>query len=390
MTWSFSWWQRVPLSEELPTTNIQVRANKKQIILIVLKWVLTVIVLGIILFFTLFGIDFNSRISPRDYLAPKRLDSGALSSEQCFQGTVDSNKHFGLMPSVPVKEDETCFDYASLIKPVIASNSTTTFHTYWSTSMSSTLTENQLASLRSLIATQPSETTQLKFWVSAKDKSILLKPESLWHTVPANTIQLETIDSSIFTAEQLEHHTRDLLKLSALYTYGGVWFDLDVLFVRDMSPLLQQEWLSQATCFERSPFASSTTMDSRFAGSLMHMFKKSPYLCEMISVAKDELTGTVNGLKPLRSLNVDLYARVYYRLLKHRLAPWAVLPWCYTDPSQCKSYNSLPDAFDRGAEFDKKKLNAVFTYHWHNNRWNANPGSIFKYLTEQHQQVTHW
>lgn len=382
--WS-SWWQRVPI-DELPTT-VQVKPNRKQITIIVLKWVLILIILGMMTFFTIFGIDFNSRISPREYLASKRLDSGPLSSQQCFHNVNDNNKHFGHIPSVPVKDD-TCFDYASLIKPHGSSN-TTVFHTYWSTALSSTLTENQLASLRSLIATHPSGTTQLKLWVSDKEKSILLDPKSLWHTIPKNTIQLETIDNSVFTMEQLQHHTKDLLKLSALYTYGGVWFDLDVLFIRDMSPLLQQEWLSQATCFERSPFASSTTVDSRFAGSLMHMYAKSPYLCEMISVAKEELTGTMNRLKPLRSFNMDLYARVYYRLLKHRLAPWAVLPWCYTDPSQCKPGNSLPDAFDR-IEFDQQKLNAVFAYHWHQSRWDANPGSIFTYLTEQHKQVTHW
>jgi hypothetical protein len=387
--WS-SWWQRVPFTEELPTSTIQVKANRKQITLIVLKWVLTVAILGIITFFAVFGIDFNSRISPRDYLASKRLESGPLSSEQCFQDIMDTNKHYGFIPSVPVKEDDTCFDYASLIKSQLT-NDTTMFHTFWSTAMSPTLTENQLASLRSLIATQPSKTTQLKLWVSAKDKPILLEPKSLWHTIPANAIQLETIDTSfVFTTEQLQHYTKDLLKLSALYTYGGVWFDLDVLFIRDMSPLLQQEWLSQATCFERSPFASSSTVDSRFAGALMHMYAKSPYLCEMISVAKDELTGAANGLKPLRSLNIDLYARVYYRLLKHRLAPWAVLPWCYTDPSQCRPDNALPDAFDRNAEFDNQKLDAVFTYHWHSNRWDASPGSIFKYLTEKHKQETHW
>ena len=41
----------------------------------------------------------------------------------------------------------------------------------------------------------------------------------------------------------------DLIRLLAIYRYGGMWFDMDSLFVRDMAPLMEHEWLSQWDCF---------------------------------------------------------------------------------------------------------------------------------------------
>ncbi|CEP16378.1 hypothetical protein [Parasitella parasitica] len=360
----------------------------------ILKWVLIATVCGIVTFFTIFGIDFNSRITPRDFLASARPESGPLSST-CFKSSdTPHNQHFGIIPSVPVKEDDVCFDYAGLIKPQ-HSNATTpiVYHTYWSTHMTKYLTENQLASLRSFAATQPSHHT-LFFWITSRDKPDLLKPDSLWLSVKSPNVQLKILeeesnellkDTPLATLE--ERHLQELLRLASLYLYGGVWFDLDVLFVRDLSPLLHLEWLTQSTCFELSQFASASAVDSRFSGALMHFFPQSPYVCEMLSAASDELNGVVNGLKPLRSLGPDLYARVFHRMLRHRITPWAVLPWCFTDPSQCHSSNALPSAFDNVREFSVDHVNKIFAYHWHE-QWKTSPGTIFKHLVEQQRRFT--
>lgn len=379
------------------SSTTRVRPNKRQVIITILKWVGIATICGVITFFTIFGIDFNSRITPRDYLASTRPASGPLSST-CFNADYTlSNQHYGIIPSVPVKEGDVCFDYAGLIHNVNATSNINPiiYHTYWSTHMTNHLTENQIASIRSFAATQPSQHT-LFFWISSKDKSNLLKSDSLWHTVKSSNIQLKVIEDE--STKLLEHtplraleerHLQELLRLVSLYLYGGVWFNLDVLFVRDVSPLLHMEWLTQATCFELSQFASASAVDSRFEGALMHFYAKSPYVCEMLSVASDELNGVVNGLKPLKSLGSDVYARVFHRVLKGRITPWAVLPWCFTDPSQCQRSNALPDAFDNVRHFDVDHLNKIFAYHWHE-KWNSSPGSIFKYLVEQQKQVISW
>ncbi|KAL9539865.1 hypothetical protein MBANPS3_010016 [Mucor bainieri] len=337
----------------------------------------------------------------RDYLASARPASGPLSST-CFKSDyTPSSPHYGIIPSVPVKEDDVCFDYAGLIHSSTSNTNITSpispviFHTYWSTHMTSHLTENQVASLRSFAATQPPQHT-LFLWISAQDRSSLLKSDSVWHTVKSPNIQLKIIEDESTALLQHttlraleEKHMQELLRLVSLYLYGGVWFNLDVLLVRDLSPLLHLEWLTQATCFELSQFASASTVDSRFQGALMHFFAGSPYICEMLSVASDELNGAVNGLKPLKSLGSDLYARVFHRVLKARITPWAVLPWCFTDPSQCKTSNALPSAFDHVKSFNVDHVNRIFAYHWHE-KWKSSPGSIFKYLVDQHKQITAW
>lgn len=387
-------WQQDAYNQVSTSTSTRVRPNKKQLIITILKWVLIATVGGIVTFFTLFGIDFNSRITPRDYLASTRPASGSLSST-CFKSNYTlSSQHFGIIPSVPVKEGDVCFDYAGLIKPQ-QNNASVIYHTYWSTHMTRYLTENQLASLRSFEATQPSHHT-LFLWIASKDKSNLLQSDSLWHSVKSPNIQLRIIEDEsnkllentpLVTLE--ERHLQELLRLVSLYLYGGVWFNLDVLFVRDLSPLLHLEWSTQATCFELSQFASASTVDSRFSGALMHFYANSPYVCEMLSVAADELNGVVNGLKPLKSLGPDLYARVFHRVLKSRITPWAVLPWCFTDPSQCQKSNALPKAFDNIGDFNVDNLNKIFVYHWHE-KWKASPGTIFKYLVEQQKRLTSW
>ncbi|KAF1800934.1 hypothetical protein FB192DRAFT_1383097 [Mucor lusitanicus] len=375
----------------------RVRPNKKQVIITILKWVAVATVCGVVTFFTLFGIDFNSRITPRDYLASTRPASGPLSST-CFKANYTlSNQHYGIIPSVPVKEGDVCFDYAGLIHN---SNTTSnvppvTYHTYWSSHMTDRLTENQVASLRSFAATQPSQHT-LFLWISSRDHTKLIRSDSLWHTVNSPNIQLKIIEDESTALLQHtslraleERHMQELLRLVSLYLYGGVWFNLDVLLVRDLSPLLHLEWLTQATCFELSQFASASTVDSRFEGALMHFFAGSPYVCEMLSVASDELNGAVNGLKPLKSLGPDVYARVFHRVLKARITPWAVLPWCFTDPSQCQTSNALPGAFDNVRSFNADHVRRIFAYHWHE-KWTSSPGSIFRHLVDQHKLATSW
>ena len=33
------------------------------------------------------------------------------------------------------------------------------------------------------------------------------------------------------------------MRLLVLHKYGGVWVDMDVVFLRDFKPLLDQEWM---------------------------------------------------------------------------------------------------------------------------------------------------
>lgn len=354
--------------------DTKIQPNARQVTFIVLKWSTMLIILVIITFFTIFGIDFNPHVSLKESFSPPTPGPGPLLSS-CFQDytpETSPNKHFGIIPSVPVVEGDVCYDYASLVKPI--KDIATIYHTFWS-SKTNRFSENELAILRSFIATQ-SPGSIIYLWISSNDKHALEK----W--IHSDRIQVRIINNELientpltefsWLSQHQEQH--NLLRLVTLYKFGGVWFDLNVLFVRDMSPLLSQEWVSQSNCLDKSISK----------GSFLHFFKSSPYLCEMMAEANQQL----KGQGQLKSLGPDLYARVFSRLLKHKIQTWTMLPWCYTDPSQCLKSNSLPSAFDHG-DFDKNKLSKVFAYSWHKS-WNASPGSIFKYLVNQHKQVVSW
>ena len=48
------------------------------------------------------------------------------------------------------------------------------------------------------------------------------------------------------TSEDGKHYLQsDLLRLLALHKYGGVWVDMDIIFLRDFKPILDQEYMYQ-------------------------------------------------------------------------------------------------------------------------------------------------
>jgi hypothetical protein len=45
----------------------------------------------------------------------------------------------------------------------------------------------------------------------------------------------------------------DLLRLLLLWNYGGVWIDMDSLLTRDLTPLLEHEFVTQWDCYGGFP-----------------------------------------------------------------------------------------------------------------------------------------
>lgn len=74
----------------------------------------------------------------------------------------------------------------------------------------------------------------------------------------------------------------------------------------------------------------------------MHFEKHSPYLCEAFHVMATEPPPQANSL----DWGAYLYQKVYRRLLGAGVRPFAVLPWCFTDPRNCGSHNRIPDPFE--------------------------------------------
>jgi hypothetical protein len=66
----------------------------------------------------------------------------------------------------------------------------------------------------------------------------------------------------------------DLLRMIVVQKYGGLYFDLDTLFLRDVSPLLNEDFIYREPCSENkapesAPFTNGAMMHARQPNSSM-------------------------------------------------------------------------------------------------------------------------
>lgn len=76
-------------------------------------------------------------------------------------------------------------------------------------------------------------------------------------------------------------------------------------------------------------------------GALMHFHRHSPYLCSLLSV----LAASPLPEKGTTAWGSHLYQRTLRRLLHQGIRPFEVLPWCLTDPRNCRVDKRVPDPF---------------------------------------------
>jgi hypothetical protein len=270
----------------------------------------------------------------------------------------------------------TCYDFAATIQPRPNRNhDRVIYHSYFDTRI--TFDESSFEVLRSFFATQDSDDTGLYLWTNnlnlishpliQKIKAIggerfqieLYQPDDLALGTPLQgSAMLETGSEE-----------SDVMKLLILYRFGGVWFNDGVMFVRDMSPLFEHEWISQGNCANANGFDSS----------MMRFRRSSPYLCEMLHEIGH--TPPTTQLKPQA-----LYSRIHRRLLQNAIRPWAMMPWCFTDPQACTSKLSLSTAFVSKSQ-TKERMRQIFAFNSHQ-KWDKKTEWIFQYLKEMYQSGT--
>jgi hypothetical protein len=73
----------------------------------------------------------------------------------------------------------------------------------------------------------------------------------------------------------------------------------------------------------------------------MHFQRHSPYLCSLLSV----MAASPLPKKGTTAWGAHLYQRTLRRLLHAGVRPFEVLPWCLTDPRNCRVDKRVPDPF---------------------------------------------
>ncbi|KAG1745152.1 glycosyltransferase family 32 protein [Suillus lakei] len=325
---------------------------------------------------------------------------------------VYGGKRFEVQAGIPMRMGMDCYELAGIVRfaegewkaeeRYIPPEERAQFHTYWRDDLVP-LGERQEYMLKSFFATQDLHRSRLILWSNGdlSHYSVVRKYLELF----PGSFTIQTVDiPELAKGTAMENHRLlnledkkawvdgDLVRLLVVWTYGGAWIDMDMLLTRDLSPLLEHEFVTQWDCYDK--------IYQPFNGALMHFRKHSPYLCEAFHLMAHST--------PPRSPSTDwgsvLYHRLWRRLLNESIPPFKILPFCFSDPLVCRLDNRAPEPFEpdridgkwtgrpgegleEGGALDRA-LGKIFAVHLHN-RWDkAFPkgGWVDRLLLRRHEE----
>jgi Glycosyltransferase sugar-binding region containing DXD motif len=149
----------------------------------------------------------------------------------------------------------------------------------------------------------------------------------------------------------------DLFKLLILYKHSGVYCDCDMVLLRDLSPLLDNEFMYQwGTC------------EGQINGAIMRLFWRS-------RLAFDLLT-TLKTIAP--SPGVTLWDKELYSAVRKFNKNWIVYPSAFFNTEWQLGVSTEP--FEKH-EYSTNLYEGCFAWHWHN-RWDRpiEEGSKFEII----------
>ena len=252
--------------------------------------------------------------------------------------------------------NSTNFQYPSKI---------TNFHLY-----SEVTSKKQLLAVKSFFATQNLSQTKLILWSDYDvSKSEILKPF-------ANFIDFKIFDpmelskgtpleglNDIILAKDGRHYMQSgLLRFLALYKMGGIWFDMDMVLLRDLKPILDQEFAYVWGCnYDDFTFHPISGYKSGPCAAFMGILKESEHALICLEELK-KAPIIPNSV----SRDCDMLAKVY----KQR--PFTIFPSAFfnTEWQMNRKYPGLGDKIQNGwfkkTEYSTNLFLEAFAWHWHN------------------------
>jgi len=167
----------------------------------------------------------------------------------------------------------------------------------------------------------------------------------------------------------------DLLRLIVLHKYGGVWADMDIIFLRDFKALLKQEYMYM--------WGSETDFAREGAcATVLSLTKGSELSLELLKQI------LVTPARPATACwGKEMFAPLYRRY------PFPVLPSTFFNTEWCINVkNKGHGDFVESGWFDNKGHGAeyvfdeAYTWHWHNSTYKNReivPGSKFDLLEKK-------
>jgi hypothetical protein len=250
------------------------------------------------------------------------------------------------------KSYEFCSSIAdeTLLKP-------TEYHIIWSGKFD----RKQSLPIKSFFATQNFKIAKLNLWSDEdlKNNNYLNPFKDLINFRKWNPIEeakgtiLENFKSLTATDGKFWLNS-DLFRLLCLHKYGGVYFDMDVVLLRDFAPLLNQEFMYK--------WGAEKNMIN---GAIMHLFKGSQLTKDLLSC--------LQGISP--SPNSHCWDRDLYTHVRNNNKNWTIFPSAFFNTEwqatseDVKEYPGLAEGFKPFQKCNTTHLfEKAFSWHWHN-RW---------------------
>jgi hypothetical protein len=169
-----------------------------------------------------------------------------------------------LHAGMPMRLGLDCYDFAGTIRrpgeasPLAPDRPRTNYHTYWRTDLAP-FGERQEYTLKSFFATQNPH-SRLIMWSNGDLSGNALLASYVGRYPDAFELRVADIpelskgtplENSPLLASRDEKAwlDGDLIRLLVVWRDGGVWVDMDMLFTRDLTPLLEHEFVTQWDCY---------------------------------------------------------------------------------------------------------------------------------------------
>jgi hypothetical protein len=261
-------------------------------------------------------------------------------------------------------------------KTLPKTNTKMVFHCFWRVPRD--FGRKQLAVLKSIIVNHP-DGVEINFWSNVD----LSSNEYIKEVLPYINLKLWNLESEIkgtiledcpFMQPNEINDSNcylegDVFRLLILHKYGGIYIDMDVLILRDLSPLNELEFLYQ---WGTSGF-NSNEPEITMNGAIMRLEKNSPLSEEFLLILK---------LTPPSKNTFDWGNKMYSKISKNDLlvlpGVWFNSEWGFegTSNNPFKNVGNV-ELFD-----------GAFTWHWHN-RWDESieEGSKFYVIEQLHNKL---
>lgn len=170
-------------------------------------------------------------------------------------------KNYDIQEGRPLERGRDCYNLASTIQVIPGQEKPANrriFHTYWRVDLTP-FEEREEWFLKSFFATQDLDHSRLIIWSNGNlsNEPLIVK----WIRVYPDVLQVRRVDvdelarGTVLEGNPLLHLEDtmawvdgDVIRLLVLWVFGGAWVDMDFLLTRDLSPLLEHEFLMRWDC----------------------------------------------------------------------------------------------------------------------------------------------